>query len=488
MNSLNFIGVLVAIVSTHSVLNGRECLAADSIDITVNVNCANKLGLIRPLHGVNGGTLHAGDTVDLSPAFREISVPLARLHDCHWPNADVVDIHVLFPDFSADPSRAESYDFRRTDEYVSAIVASGAAIVFRLGESIEHTKRKYHVNPPADPDKWAAICVGVARHYNDGWAAGFHRKIRYWEIWNEPENRPAMWTGDDDQFLRLYAAATKALKKALPDVLVGGPGFGYVGELKDEQLTPTPFARKFFETCRRESAPLDFFSWHNYAGDPHELVQRARAIRALLNHEGFDKTESHLNEWSYLPNGQWGPLQVTDGHARQAWFDRQGGAEGAAFATAALMLLQDTQLDAANYYSADTQGFGMFSEHGAPKKSFFGLKAFSLLMSTPRRIEVVAQAHETTAAAKLAVCAGINPADDRLTVLASNFSDENMNLHISVAGIPWRGESTVETRLLDAKHDLEVERSFNAVPGAPIDQVVPAHGVAVINIQRLTQP
>ena len=88
---------------------------------------------------------------------------------------------------------------------------SNETILADLGESIEHTKRKYHVHPPRDPAKWAAACCGIIRHYNAGWANGFKHGIVYWEIWNEPENRPAMWTGSDEQFLELYAVAAAVL-------------------------------------------------------------------------------------------------------------------------------------------------------------------------------------------------------------------------------------------------------------------------------------
>ena len=196
-------------------------------DVELAIDAASPGGSIRALQGVNSGPLHYGDLIDLSDRHREIGVTFTRLHDCHWPVADVVDIHILFPDFKADPARIESYDFRRTDDYIQSIVNVGSGIVFRLGESIEHTQRKYHVHPPADAEKWAAICVGVVRHYNQGWGNGFRHNIRYWEIWNEPENRPAMWTGTDEQYFRMYAAAAKAIKRASPGVCVGGPALGY---------------------------------------------------------------------------------------------------------------------------------------------------------------------------------------------------------------------------------------------------------------------
>ena len=184
--------------------------AAEPFLIEVDFGTTN--GVIRPLHGVNKGPLVAGGLMDLTEQHRALGIPFTRLHDCHWPNPDVVDIHAIFPDFAADPAKPGSYDFAATDEYLAAIRATGSEIVFRLGESIEHTKTKRFVHPPKGAGKWAAICLGIIRHYNEGWAGGFRYGIRYWEIWNEPENRPAMWTGTDEEFLRLYSTAARAIK------------------------------------------------------------------------------------------------------------------------------------------------------------------------------------------------------------------------------------------------------------------------------------
>ncbi len=41
------------------------------------------------------------------------------------------------------------------------------------------------------------------RHDNESRAGGFHHAIRYWEMWNEPENRPAMWSGTGEQCFRM---------------------------------------------------------------------------------------------------------------------------------------------------------------------------------------------------------------------------------------------------------------------------------------------
>ena len=241
----------------------RPALAAE-----LRIDAAREAGKIRPLHGVNSGPLNCGETLDLSDFHRQIAPPLVRLHDCNWPNGDVVDIHAVFPDFRADATRPESYRFDRSDDYLRPIFAAGSNVVYRLGESIEHSKKKYHVHPPADPQQWAAICTGIIRHYNEGWANGFQYNIRYWEIWNEPENRPAMWTGDDQQYFRLYSTAAKAIKARFPKLMVGGPAVGYTGAVKDGRFEPGEFIVKFLEHCKRDSAPLDFFSWHIYTNDP----------------------------------------------------------------------------------------------------------------------------------------------------------------------------------------------------------------------------
>ena len=217
-------------------------------------------GAVRPLHGINKGPLAPGGIFDVIQQHKELGIPFTRLHDCGWPNPYVVDHHAVFPDPNADPALPESYDFRLTDEYIHAVRQTGAEPIYRLGESIEHTRVKRHVHPPADMEKWAAVCLGIIRHYNEGWAGGFHHHIRHWEIWNEPENRPAMWTGTDDDYLRLYRTTSLAIKRRFPALKVGGPALGASGHFVNGDFVPTEFAAKFLAMCRKDHVPLDFFN------------------------------------------------------------------------------------------------------------------------------------------------------------------------------------------------------------------------------------
>ena len=416
-------------------------LAAPPADLVVD---AGKPGApVRPLHGVNGGPLVQGGTLDLSGHWKALAPPLARLHDCHWPHPDVVDLHVVFPNPAADPDRPESYDFARTDEFVKAILDTRAGIVFRLGESIEHNKIRKYVHPPKDPARWAAACAGVIRHYTEGWANGFKYDVRYWEIWNEPDNRPAMWSGSDEDYFKLYSITAKAIKARFPKLLVGGPGLGNTGTLKGETLDPSPFLRKFLMHCRDDKAPLDFFSWHCYTNDPGEYPRRAKAVRALLDAGGFPRAESHLNEWNYLPDNDWHGLLSKDGKKRRAWSERVGGAEGAAFAAASLLRMQDAPVDVANYFSAEPSGMGLFDEYGLPRKTFHALAAVGRL--TGKRLP----ARDVPAGTACVAAMG----KDEIVIVVSRTAGRG-TMGVMVENLPWpRTRFTVQE--VSATRDLE---------------------------------
>ena len=173
-------------------------------DRVIRVNLSQTTGGIKPLQGVNNGPVGYGTLVDVSHLYRDLAVPYVRLHDPNWPHPREVDIPQVFPDFTADPDDPASYDFGQTDDYLQKIVDTGAKIIYRLGVSIEHTERKIYTDPPVDFDQWARICLGIVRHYNEGWAGGTHDRVAYWEVWNEADIGDHMWSGTDDQYFELY--------------------------------------------------------------------------------------------------------------------------------------------------------------------------------------------------------------------------------------------------------------------------------------------
>jgi xylan 1,4-beta-xylosidase len=447
---------------------------------TIEIDFAKTAGKFRTLHGINKGTIAAGGLIDVGEPLKALGIPFARLHDCHWPNPDVVDIHAVFPDWNADPERPESYDFRLTDEYIAAIRKTGAQIIYRLGESIEHTSVKRYVHPPANPAKWAKIALGIIRHYNDGWANGFHYGIRYWEIWNEPENRPAMWTGTDEQYFELYRATAKAIKARFPDLKVGGPAVGYTGKFTNNAFEMSPFVLKFLSLCRDEKLPLDFFSWHCYTNDPTELVQRANAIRQQLNAHGFAKTESHLTEWNYLPDNDWAGLaRDAAPKTRQTFYDRMAGNEGAAFLLSSLFHLQDAPVDVSCLFHGEVGGFGLFNENGVPGKNYAAVAAFAELTQSPLRVFVSASPEGNITAG-----AGWDATLRRARIIVINHSQTEAECRLTLKMLPIGKPKLASTDWLDADSAPAAKRSVTFVAPSALTLKLPAYSVVSLTLSE----
>lgn len=355
--------------------------------ITVSIEPKVRCGPFRPLHGVNKGPGETPRVRDVLALFRRVRIPVVRLHDCVGPTFAAVDHHAVFPDPTADPSDPRSYDFNRTDAYLADVCNAGCDIMYRLGESIEHAPIKTRVNPPPDLDRWARVCIGIIRHYNDGWANGYRYGIRQWEIWNEPDNKPPMWTGTDEEFFALYAVASSRIKCEFPDLKVGGCGFGTVGTVVDGVLKPNEFLAGFIDAVRRGNLPLDFFSWHTYSDDAGAVVELASAIRGFLNTQGYGAAESHLNEWNYLADNRWAPFLPESSPAeKRQFFERLGGSEGGAFVAATLMALQDAPVEVANYYDAGCGGFGLFESDGKPRPAYAAFEALHAMLDCSARL------------------------------------------------------------------------------------------------------
>lgn len=306
------------------------------------------VGQIRELHSVNCAPykVHFGSKqTAIDQLFGYIKPPRSRLHDvCYpWGWERFVDIPNIFPNFDADVNDPASYNFYFTDEYITGIMNAGTQIVYRLGVSIEHASKKQTTIPPANYQKWAEICEHVIRHYNEGWANGFHYGITYWEIWNEPEN-PPMWQGTEADFMELYRISSTHLKKCFPKLKIGGYGScGFYAAFQQEsgafQKSFLTWFDDFLAMVRKSNCPLDFFSWHIYTDDPKQMEFSQSYVREHLDAMGFANTESHLNEWNFGPG--------------KGGFAEMETMVGAAFCASAMITMQESGIDMGMYYIAD---------------------------------------------------------------------------------------------------------------------------------------
>ena len=273
----------------------------------IHVDFGKEVGRIKPIHCVNNGPVQGmNGGWNASHYFRAMNIPYARLHDTDYPYGmdQHVDIHCIFPDFDADETLESSYYFSGTDTILKGIVDAGGEPFYRLGESIDHNKFKRFVYAPKDAAKWARICEHIIRHYNEGWADGFHFGITYWEIWNEPEGKDNnMWIGTWEQYYELYSVTAHHLKRCFGDsIKVGGFAATNINYLFVDEETPRQtycreFGEGFFAYIKKTNAPLDFFSYHKYNNEPRDFYPYNNRIRQWLDEKGYPGVELILNEW-----------------------------------------------------------------------------------------------------------------------------------------------------------------------------------------------
>jgi hypothetical protein len=211
------------------------------------------------------------------------------------------------------------------------------------------------------------------------------------------------------------------------------------------------------------------------------LVRKAKAVRAALHAAGFEKAELHFNEWNYLPGNDWGPvLPSRQGAARDLFYARQAGPEGAAFASCVLAELQDAPVDVSNFYRADAGDFGLFSAHGTPNKVYHAFKAFRGLLDTPDRLVVTG-----VEPGKLAALAGRDADGSAVGVFVRNYRSAEKRITVRVDRLPWDGPTGAEVSVVDEKRDLEKVSSVRLEAGvATIELDLPAPAVCLIRFKK----
>ncbi len=344
----------------------------------ITVDFTKTTGTIKALHGVDNCPVRLRETK--IPEFEDAGIPYVRTHDSggYFGGGLFIDIPNIFRDFDADPEDPDSYDFAFTDIYVRNLVNSGCQVFYRLGVTIENyiEVKSYRIFPPKDNQKWAKICEMIIRHYNEGWANGFHYGIEYWEIWNEPEN-PPMWKGTKEEFFQLYAAASRHLKKCFPEIKIGGYAscgfYAVTGDnTSDFYKSFITWFDDFLVLVKKENLPFDFFSWHLYTAEPEKIIAHAEYVDQKLQEAGFGHVEQIFNEWNlFLNRGPW-----------QERYDKLKECPTAIYVAKAFILMQHSPIGKAMYYDAEpTRGYcGLFyfpSQKVTP--TYYAFKAFNEL-------------------------------------------------------------------------------------------------------------
>jgi len=399
---------------------------------------------IKPMHGVNNAPLVGrprNPHVNYFHYLKEAGIPYVRLHDEGGPygGSVYVDITNIFRDFDADVNDPASYDFAFTDELLEVIQEQGCEVFYRLGETIEnyYELKAYRVFAPKDPQKWAEICEHIIRHYNEGWANGYHMGIVHWEIWCEPEGNKEgvggpLWIGTKEQYFELYEVTSNHLKKCFGDsIKVGGYSTchfaaedaiyedpnreGIKPPYKNNAQYHIQYMHDFFKYISSEEhkSPLDFFSWHTYSWIKRSL-DAADYVRDVMNKYGFEDVEDYLTEWNsdfYVNDEKYNP-------------------RAASRALSMMLGMQKTTLSLMCYYDArigSSQYGGLFDgAYRKPTRVYFAFMMFNQAYKLENEVETSSDNENVF------VCGATK--NDKSVLLISNMGEETLEVDLVITG------------------------------------------------------
>ena len=425
----------------------------------VTVDFGKTVGKVRPELHSSGYASLMNQPFSAKPNewIRDMNFKFVRTHDLALINsgARIVDNHFIFPLPHLDATKPENYHFKSTDYFLNLQRKLGLEIFYRLGTSIEHTGlRHFNAEIPADLDKVAENFAATVRHYNRGWANGFEWNIRYWEIWNEPDGHNNMWSFDGKNdadkeieakrkalFVELFVKSLKRIKSEFPDVKVGGPALCWAN---------VDYFRTLLEACKAAGVKPDFLSWHYYGRNPDDIVQGAKTIRSLCDGMGLGGIELIIDEWHFLPRGEWAAIRSSDpkvsGPAKHGPMSING-ADSAAFSLTTLVKLQHSLYDQAYFYGCRHSGnWGYRDDDGNLNKNFYAMKAFGKLMKYADICEAKSTDGRVTAFP-------VADAQGGKALLVVDYLGDRKDITVNVAGVDK--DAKVSARLVSDGYDLE---------------------------------
>lgn len=125
-----------------------------------------------------------------------------------------------------------------------------------------------------DWSEYSRYISGIVKRYNVEKALGPDRKVRYWEMWNEPEIEPDGKLSKD-AYKAFFNTVGKAMKEVDPSIQLLGP-----------TCQSYRFSHDWLPWARANLQNLDIVSWHQYA--PRWGSDEARmATNTIMYHDAI---------------------------------------------------------------------------------------------------------------------------------------------------------------------------------------------------------
>jgi len=451
--------------------------------IQLSADFSKKLRPMGKQNGMNNGPLFS--YVDMTDHYKAMGVDFVRFHETQAMLTNAIEVPFVFPDFDADEYDEKNYRFEHTDVVMEYAVKSGMEIMYRFGMGTEVGDHRLFCVVPPDYEKWGRIVIQILKHYNEGWANGFHYSIKWCEIWNEADLKQ-YWPGPHEEYTKFYCVVSRMLKAYDPTLRVGPSGFaGSVPVLDPEQdpvsyknahytrdtlIARCHFYHDFLQTVHDEQVPMDFFAWHCYVYDSASCVEKLqRHINALEAH-GLKGVEIINTEWGPVTLKSFGVPKGLEGQWGGGWDMAQTETfKSAICCLASMIVMQNLGNTKAAYYDPDPRSdfCGLFDHDGTIWNHFYSMKAFSMLRAGEWEYETTGQTD------KVRICASYNGKKAYVCVTSE---DEAHEVQLKVENL---GKAAVTWYLFDEQHPLKRMKK-SICSGKPIKLSMPAHSAWVL--------
>jgi xylan 1,4-beta-xylosidase len=229
-----------------------------------------------------GGSDVAAEYADALRIMRdEVGVRTVRAHGTFLPETVTV-------------REDGTFDFTGLDEVYDRFLETGLKPVVELSfmpaalcEDPDYTVFEYNatVSVPKDWARWGDLVRTLTEHLRDRYGAD---EVATWEfeVWNEA-NLEVFWNGTQEDYLRLYEVAARAVKGVDERIRVGGPSSAAAGWVGAQ-----------LEYCLANDVPIDFVSTHTYGNAPLDMRPLTRSFAKATG-----KTEPEIlwTEWGVTP-------------------------------------------------------------------------------------------------------------------------------------------------------------------------------------------
>ena len=278
-------------------------------------------------------------------------------------NPRTVRIDASLEEASTDPDTLDLTDLLGRVEAVRAVGAEPIVILSYMPEWLgapNANGRDPRRVPPADLDAWEALIERVVHALATAPAPAYR-----FEVWNEPDN-PIFWQDLPSAFVDMAVRTHRAVAAVAADtglaLQVGGPA----------TVVPDPiFVVPYVNAMKSNGLPLDFLSWHYYGNTPffgpdgaedilppavlpaYVVLGRPNPLTSPAIYSDQVEFMRALRDALVADSDLHPTLVIDEWNLSAAGFDhRHDTNEGAAFVAGALIEMERSGLDAADFYRA----------------------------------------------------------------------------------------------------------------------------------------